>query len=73
MDIQRLFGKRLRQLRARAGLTQEKLAETVRLSPVSISNIERGVYAPGFRRLTDLASALNVDIYELFIFDRENG
>jgi tetratricopeptide (TPR) repeat protein/transcriptional regulator with XRE-family HTH domain len=33
----------LRQLRASAGLTQEELAEAARLSPRSISDLERGV------------------------------
>lgn len=68
MRMQRLFGQRLRYLRRRAGLTQEQLAEAVCLSPVSISNIERGIYAPAFRRLYDLAKALRVDVHELFVF-----
>ena len=33
----------LRQLRAEAKLTQEELAEAARLSPRSISDLERGV------------------------------
>ncbi|HEX6930189.1 MAG TPA: helix-turn-helix transcriptional regulator [Gammaproteobacteria bacterium] len=68
MEIHVLFGRRIRFLRLRAGLTQEKLAEAARLSPVSISNIERGLYAPAFHRLPRLACALNVSIHELFMF-----
>jgi len=37
------FGDLLRGLRARAGLTQEELAEAARLSHRSISDLERGV------------------------------
>ena len=37
------FGDLLRRLRARAGLTQEELAEAARLSHRSISDLERGV------------------------------
>ena len=37
------FGGLLRQLRADAGLTQEELAQAARLSPRSVSDLERGV------------------------------
>ena len=37
------FGGLLRQLRTRAGLTQEELAEAAGLSPRSVSDLERGV------------------------------
>jgi transcriptional regulator with XRE-family HTH domain len=37
------FGGLLRRLRAGAGLTQEELAEVARLSPRSVSDLERGV------------------------------
>lgn len=69
MEIHVLFGRRIRFLRHRAGLTQEKLAEAAQLSPVSISNIERGLYAPAFYRLPGLAEALGVKLQELFVFN----
>jgi predicted ATPase/transcriptional regulator with XRE-family HTH domain len=37
------FGGLLRQLRADAGMTQEELAEAARLSPRSVSDLERGI------------------------------
>ena len=37
------FGGLLRQLRAEAGLTQEELAEAARLSPRTVSDLERGI------------------------------
>ena len=37
------FGELLRQLRTDAGMTQEELAEAARLSPRSISDLERGI------------------------------
>ena len=37
------FGRLLRQLRDAAGLTQEELAASARLSPRSVSDLERGV------------------------------
>ncbi|HEX2317443.1 MAG TPA: helix-turn-helix transcriptional regulator [Streptosporangiaceae bacterium] len=38
------FAGLLRQLRARARLTQEELAEAASLSPRSVSDLERGIY-----------------------------
>jgi tetratricopeptide (TPR) repeat protein/transcriptional regulator with XRE-family HTH domain len=38
------FAELLRQLRAKAGLTQEELAEAATLSPRSISDLERGIH-----------------------------
>jgi transcriptional regulator with XRE-family HTH domain len=37
------FGELLRQLRTQARLTQEELAEAARLSPRSVSDLERGI------------------------------
>ena len=39
------FAGLLRQLRAEAGLTQEELAEAARVSPRSVSDLERGIHA----------------------------
>ena len=40
------FGGLLRQLRAEARLTQEELAEAAKLSPRSVSDLERGMSWP---------------------------
>ena len=44
------FGGLLRRLRAEAGLTQEELAEAARLSPRSVSDLERGINRTAVRR-----------------------
>ena len=43
-DVSATFGAVLRQLRVEAGLTQEELAEAARLSPRSVSDLERGIH-----------------------------
>ncbi len=55
------FGQLLRQLRVEAGLTQEELAEAARLSPRSVSDLERGIH-PTARKDTArlLADALGL-------------
>ena len=42
-NVPETFGQLLRQLRVEAGLTQEELAEAAKLSPRSISDLERGI------------------------------
>lgn len=71
MELHKLFGGRVRELRLRAGLSQRELAEAAHLSAASISNMERGVYPPAFARLDDLARALGVELHELFDFGGE--
>ncbi len=55
------FAVLLRQLRTSAGLTQEQLAERARLSPRSISDLERGIHVTARRETTQLlAEALGL-------------
>jgi len=60
------LGKRIACLRRAAGLTQENLAEASSYSVDFIGLIERGINAPTVERLTDLADALGVEVWELF-------
>ncbi|WP_232662806.1 ATP-binding protein [Pseudonocardia sp. TRM90224] len=55
------FGERLRELRERAGLTQEELAERAELSVDAVSALERGTRKRPYRHTRDaLAAALGV-------------
>jgi tetratricopeptide (TPR) repeat protein/transcriptional regulator with XRE-family HTH domain len=55
------FAELLRQLRAEAGLTQEELAEGARLSPRSVSDLERGIHRTARRDTAGLlADALGL-------------
>lgn len=64
------FGRRLRQLRLQRGLSQKMLAKRVALDLTTLSNIECGRYNPSFNRLEDFADALEVELAELFEFNR---
>ncbi|MFF8323011.1 helix-turn-helix domain-containing protein [Streptomyces bobili] len=55
------IGKRVREARARAELTQESLAREAGLTRGSITNIESGMQAPPPYRLVRLAAALRVE------------
>jgi transcriptional regulator with XRE-family HTH domain len=60
-NVPETFGQLLRQLRVDAGLTQEELAAAARLSPRSVSDLERGIH-PTARKETArlLADALGL-------------
>jgi transcriptional regulator with XRE-family HTH domain len=62
------FGKRIRELRMRAGLSQEDLAESAQISVDFVSLVERGINAPSFETLERLAAALGVAPRDLFDF-----
>ena len=68
-DLKICFGKRIRTLRKRNGMTQEQLAEAADISVDFLSLVERGVNAPSFATLGRLADALGVPEKELFEFD----
>ena len=64
----KLFGNRIKEIRKKEKLTQEKLAEMVGLDVQTISRIETGYYFTSFENLEKIATALNVDIKDLFDF-----
>ena len=63
-DLQ--FGRKLQRARKKFGLTQEKLADAIRLSTTFIGLIETGRRKPSIKTLQKIASALNVNMKELF-------
>lgn len=65
------FGSRVRTLRKKRDLTQEKLAEAADLSVNFISFVERGIKSPSLASMERIAQALNVPIMELFNFSEE--
>jgi len=52
-------GKRLKELRIKAGLTQQQLGDLVNVTKVSICCYENGVRTPNVETLLDLAASLN--------------
>lgn len=70
-DIKKQFGQRIKYLRKRKGLSQEKLAEMLGLSTRSLGNIETGRYFMSLPNIEKLIDALEIEPYELFVFDKE--
>lgn len=68
MDIKKLLGKRIQEVRRSKNLTQEYMAELIGIETVSLSNIERGKYYPTAENLNKIIDILNVEPEELFTF-----
>ena len=68
MKITTKFGKRLKEIRKRKGLTQEQLAELVGMETVNISKLELGEHLPKKENLEKLCKALEIEPKELFDF-----
>ena len=65
------FGKKIRQLRFKAGMTQEQLAERLGIGPQSVSKWETGVSMPDITSLPLLAEIFGVSIDDLFDLTNE--
>ena len=70
-EIKNCLGKRIADLRRDRGFSQETLAEKTGYSTEFISLVERGINAPCVEGLDRMASALEVEIKELFNFNRQ--
>jgi transcriptional regulator with XRE-family HTH domain len=64
-DYSQIFGRRLRELRVAAGLTQKQLAERSGTSSAAISNFEAGNNSPTLGTLVRLAHAIECNVSEL--------
>lgn len=67
------LGQRIASLRRGRKLTQEQLAEAVGCSVEFVSLVERGVNAPSVAGLETFASALRVEVKDLFTFEDNKG
>ena len=59
------FGNRLREIRERVGISQEKLAELAKLHRTYVSSVERGKRNISLLNIEKLAIALGVTMGEL--------
>jgi transcriptional regulator with XRE-family HTH domain len=59
------FGLHLKQLRVKAGLTQEQLADRAGMHRTFVGRLERGQSSLRVERLFDLAAALGVELADL--------
>jgi len=67
-DFYKQFGKRLKQLRTQANISQEELAEKVGVATSTVSYWENAHNPVTLSKIPMIANALNVPIYKLFVF-----
>ena len=68
-EIKAAFGRNIKNLRNYRNFSQADLSERADISIIYLSNIERGVKFPKPAVLSQIAEALEVEIFELFKFD----
>lgn len=66
-DLAQIFAENVQRKRKLLGLTQEDLAARLGIGQQSMSRMERGVMAPKFDRLQDIARELHCTVAALFV------
>lgn len=69
MDIKKLFGLRIKELRVKNKQTQAQLAEIIEIDPKHQSCIETGRNFPSSELLEKYAKAFNITTWELLIME----
>lgn len=67
MKLQRILSDNMKQFRKKVGITQANLAELINSSTNYIAEIETRKKFPSPGKLEDIATALNVEPYELIM------
>ena len=62
---------KIKEFRAREGLTQKDLADKVGVRRETIVHLENGKYNPSLKLAYDISKALKTSIEEIFIFIEE--
>ena len=64
---------RMKEFRARHGVTQADLAERVGVRRETIVHLEKGTYTPSLRLAWQIARVLETTVDELFTFEDEDA
>ncbi len=62
---------KIKELRARDGLTQEDLAKRVNVRRETIVFLEKGKYNPSLKLAYDIAMVFNLSIEEVFVLHED--
>lgn len=66
------FGNRIRELRVKTGLSQEKFALQIGMDRTYYASVESGRRNISLINIEKIANGLGVSLSELFAFNREN-
>ena len=62
------LGRRIQRIRKQKGLTQEQLAEKIRVSTTFIGYVETGLRVPNLKMIYKIARALGIKVKGIFPF-----
>lgn len=68
-----MLKNRVKELRARYGLTQSDLGKQVDVTRQTVAFIEKGEFSPSITLALKLAKALQTNVNELFWLEEEDG
>src|SRR6185312_7465300 len=71
MELQALFGSRVRSIREAANLSRENVAERAKISTSYLGEVERGEKRPKLDMIERIAAALEVPPAALFEYEAE--
>lgn len=66
MDVQKAFGKKVRQLRTKKGLSQEKFALLIGMDRTYFASVEAGKRNISIRNIQKIAEGLEAPLSKLF-------
>lgn len=67
VEVIKAFGRKVRDLRTSAGLSQEQLANEAEIPLSQVGRIERGEINPTLSTISALAKALNIELSNFFL------
>ncbi|MBQ9408527.1 MAG: helix-turn-helix transcriptional regulator [Clostridia bacterium] len=59
------YGKRIKEARERAGVTQEELGKKIGVTGVTIMRYEKGLRQPNLQRMVEIANALEISVTDM--------
>ncbi len=71
MDTRQKLGRRIKELRKQAGMTQEALADLANIAPRHLSRLERGIHFPSLDTLELIALSVRAPLREFFTFPED--
>jgi transcriptional regulator with XRE-family HTH domain len=70
--LRKQFGKKLRSIRKRRGMTQQQFAELLDISIDFVSLVERGLNAPSFESIEAFSIILGLPVRDFFDFSPDS-
>jgi transcriptional regulator with XRE-family HTH domain len=70
--LRKQFGKKLRSIRKRHGMTQQQFAELLDISIDFVSLVERGLNAPSFESIEAFSIILGIPVKDFFDFSSDS-